>query len=150
MIRRILNPFLAFLMVPISISAIQASEVQNAIDLVKEAAEFMTVYGRENCMEELKKSNGKFCKGELFVIAYDTTGIMVAHPKNHKLIGVNMIDVPDMDGKLFRQEMINIAKSKGSGWVDYKYKNPEKSEIEFIAAYVHKSGNLVLCCGVHK
>jgi signal transduction histidine kinase len=63
---------------------------------------------------------------------------------------VNLIDVPDIEGKMFRKEMIMLAKSKGSGWVDYKYKNPEKGEIEFIAAYVYQSGDLVLCCGVRK
>lgn len=149
MIRRILNPLIT-IFVLLMTASLWASEAQKAVDLVKKAAQFMSAHGKENCMNELKKKNGRFCKGNLFVFAYDTTGIMMAHPRNHKLIGVNLLDVPDMEGKMFRKEMMVIAKNKGSGWVDYKYKNPEKMEIEFIAAYVHQSGDLVLCCGVHK
>lgn len=128
----------------------ETSETKKAVDLVKKAAEFMNTYGSERGKEELQKSNGQFCKGNIYVFAYDTTGIMIAHPKNHKLIGVNLIDVPDADGKLFRKEIIMLAKSKGNGWVDYKYKNPAKREIESKTAYVQKYGNLVLCCGIYK
>lgn len=149
MIGRILNSLITFCVISAAAS-VYASEAQKAVDLVKQAAQYMSVYGKENCMNELKKKNGRFCKGDLYVFAYDTTGNMIAHPKNHKLIGVNLIDVPDIEGKMFRKEMIMLAKSKGSGWVDYKYKNPEKGEIEFIAAYVYQSGDLVLCCGVRK
>lgn len=149
MIRRTLNLLITFFVLLVTVS-VYASETQKAVDLVKKAAEYMSVYGKENCMNELKKKNGRFCKGELFVFAYDTTGVMIAHPKNHKLIGVNLIDVPDVEGKMYRREIIKIAKHNGSGWVDYKYKNPEKNQLEFIAAYVHQSGNLVLCCGIHK
>lgn len=149
MLKRILNPLITFLVLSVTAS-VNTSEAQKAVDLVKKAAEYMSVYGKENCMNELKKKNGRFCKGELFVFAYDTTGVMIAHPKNHKLIGVNLIDVPDVEGKMYRREMIKIAKHKGCGWVDYKYQNPEKKQLEFIAAYVHQSGDLVLCCGVHK
>jgi len=148
-IRRILNPLITLFVISMSFS-LWASEAQKAVDLVKKAAEFMSVYGKETCMNELKKKNGRFCKGEMFVIAYDTSGTMMAHPKNHKLIGVNLIDVPDVDGKMFRKEMIMIAKNKGSGWIEYKYKNPEKNQIEFMAVYVHQSGDIVLCCGVNK
>lgn len=149
MIRKILNPLITLCVLSM-ISSPLASEAQKAVDLVKKAAEFMSIYGKETCINELKKKNGRFCKGEMFVIAYDTTGTMMAHPKNHKLIGVNLIDVPDADGKMFRKEMIMVAKSKGSGWVEYKYRNPEKKETKFIAAYVHQSGDIVLCCGVKK
>ncbi len=149
MLRRITNPLITIIVFSVTASS-YSSEAQKAVDLVKKAAEYMSVYGKENCMNELKKKNGRFCKGDLFVFAYDTTGVMIAHPKNHKLIGVNLIDVPDVEGKMYRKEMIKIAKQKGSGWVDYTYKNPEKKQIEFITAYVYQSGDLVLCCGVHK
>ncbi|HEX3019823.1 MAG TPA: cache domain-containing protein [Chitinispirillaceae bacterium] len=149
MIRMNLNPFIAVLVITVW-SFSQASEAQKAVDLVKKAAQFMSLYGKDGCMEELRKNNGRFCKGELYVFAYDTTGIMVAHPKNHRLIGVNLTDVPDMDGKLYRKEILTLAKDKGCGWVDYKFKNTEKSEIEFKAAYIEKSGGLVLCCGINK
>jgi signal transduction histidine kinase len=75
---------------------------------------------------------------------------MVAHPKNAKLVGKNLLEVPDVDGKLFRKEIVELAKSKGSGWVDYKYKNPETGKIEDKTTYVLKVGDIILCCGIYK
>lgn len=126
------------------------SDIQKAEDLVKKAASFIEFNGKEKGKEELIKSNGRFCKGNLYVFAYDTTGVLVAHPRNHSLIGVNLIDIPDIEGKYFRKEMIIVAKSKGGGWVDYKYRNPGKKDVEKKATYVHKSGDLILCCGILK
>ncbi len=66
-----------------------------------------------------------FDKGELYVFAYDLRGIMVAHPKNSALIGQNLLNESDAEGKLFRREIVQRAMSQGSGWVDYIYLNPE-------------------------
>ena len=30
---------------------------------------------------------------------------------------------------MFRKEIIEVAKKSGSGWVDYKYKNPQSNKI---------------------
>jgi len=84
------------------------------------------------------------------VFAYDMEGVMVAHPKNSKLVGKNLLEVPDVDGKLFRKEIVELAKSKGSGWVDYKYKNPQTGKTEAKTTYLKKVGDLILCCGIYK
>ena len=86
----------------------------------------------------------------MYVFAYDLTATMVAHPINAKLVGKNLLDVPDAEGKLFRKEIVELAKTKGSGWVDYKYKNPQTSKIESKTTYIHKEGDIVLCCGIYK
>jgi len=58
------------------------------------------------------------------VYVTDLAYTILAHPVNPKLIGQYIVDVPDVDGKLYRKEMVKLAKTKGHGWVNYKYKNP--------------------------
>lgn len=121
-----------------------------AVAMVKKAAAFVKANGTEKAIKAISDSAGQYVKGELYVFAYDTAGTMMAHPKNAKLIGKNMIDVPDVDGKLFRKEIVTIANTKGSGWVDYKYKNPTSGKTEDKTTYFLKEGTLILCCGIYK
>ena len=130
-------------------SGVMASQ-KDAKALVDAAAAFVKANGKDAALEEFNKPTGQFDKGDLYVFAYDTSATIVAHPKNPKLIGKNLLDVPDTDGKLFRKEIVETAKSKGSGWVDYKYLNPETKKVEAKTTYVLKVGDLVLCCGAYK
>jgi signal transduction histidine kinase len=86
----------------------------------------------------------------MYVFAYDLTATVLAHPVNPKLIGKNLLDVPDAEGKLFRKEIVELAKTKGTGWVDYKYKNPQTNTIESKTTYFMKEGDIILCCGIYK
>jgi signal transduction histidine kinase len=127
-----------------------SKEKQDAVKMVTDAAAFVKKNGYEMALVELNNPKGKFVNGSLYVFAYDTTGIMVAHPVNAKLIGKNLLEVPDVDGKLFRKEIIQIAMTKTTGWVDYKYKNPGNGQFEEKTTYLNKSDKLILCCGVYK
>jgi len=126
------------------------SDSVQAVAMVKKAAEFIKANGQEKGIKALCDSAGAYVKGELYVFAYDTAGVMAAHPKNAKLIGKNMLEVPDVDGKLFRKDIVETAKVKGSGWVDYTYKNPTTGKVEPKTTYLLKQGGLVLCCGIYK
>lgn len=144
MIRKILLALSLFL------TASWAETKADAIKLVDDAAKQLASQPHETVVAELNKSDGKWVKGELYVFAYDLAGVMVAHPKNPKLVGKNLLEVPDVDGKLFRKEIVELAKTKGSGWVDYKYKNPESGKTEAKTTYLKKVGDLILCCGIYK
>ena len=127
-----------------------AADKDPAKAMVKRAAAYVKYQGRDKALAEISKPKGKFDKGELYVFAYDLQGVVVAHPKNPALIGQKLIDVPDTQGKLFRKEIVEKAKSKGSGWVDYVYLNPETNEQEHKTTYIQKVGDIILCCGVYR
>jgi signal transduction histidine kinase len=149
--KRILVAALSFCLVLglVFASGLLASQ-KDAKALVEKAAAFAKASGKDAALKEISKAKGPFDKGELYVFAYDMSAVMLAHPKNPKLIGKNLMDVPDNDGKLFRKEIIEVAKTKGSGWVDYKYLNPETKKVEAKTTYVQKVGDIVLCCGTYK
>jgi signal transduction histidine kinase len=128
----------------------QETEKDLAIKMVTSAVSFITTKGADAGIKALSDSTGQYVKGELYVFAYDTSGTMVAHPKNPKLIGKNLLNVPDVDGKMFRKDIIQTALTKNTGWVDYKYKNPTSGKIEEKTTYVALAGTLVVCCGIYK
>jgi len=127
-----------------------AADRDDAKKLVKQAAAYVKYQGKEKALAEISTPKGMFDKGELYVFAYDLQGVMLAHPKNPALIGQNLIAVPDVEGKLFRKEIVEKAKSQGSGWVDYVYLNPETNRQEHKTTYFQKVGDIIICCGIYK
>ncbi len=127
-----------------------AADREDAKTLVKRAAAFVKYQGKEKALAEISTPKGMFDKGELYVFAYDLQGVMLAHHKNPSLIGQNLTNVPDTEGKLFRKEIVEKAKSHGSGWVDYVYLNPETNKQEHKSTYFEKVGDIIVCCGIYK
>jgi len=121
-----------------------------AVALVEKAAAFTSEHGKEKGLAEMNKPGGQFDKGELYVFVLDLNGVMAAQPKNPKAVGEKLIDKPDNKGKLFRKEIVEKAKSEGSGWVDYFYLNPKTGKEEDKTTYLKKVGDLVICCGVYR
>ena len=132
------------------VSSALCSPKDQAISLVGEAAKLVQSVGKEKAIVELNKPESRFVDGEFYVFAYDLQGVLVAHPKNAKLVGKNLLEVPDVDGKFYRKEILEQAKTKGTGWVSYKYKNPESGKVERKTTYLRKVGELILCCGIYE
>ena len=123
---------------------------QEATQLVEKAIAFAKKNGEAMVLAEINLMKGPFDKGEIYVFAYDLNGVVLAHPKNAKLVGKNMADMPDQDGKMFRKDILAIAKKQGSGWVDYKYKNPESNKVEEKSTYFKAVDGVIYLCGVYK
>ena len=71
----------------------------------------------------------------LYVFVFDTDLTVVAHAIKTGVIGKNVKGKGDVNGKLFRDEMLEIAQKDGSGWVDYMFMNPKTKETEPKTAY---------------
>jgi len=118
--------------------------------MVKKAIEFIKSNGNDKGFAEISNKEGKFVSGDLYVFVYDMTGKCVAHGGNAKMIGKDLAEMKDPDGKSFVKERIEIAKSKGKGWQNYKWNNPATSKIEEKTAYVEKYEDLIVGCGAYK
>lgn len=127
-----------------------ADDKSSAESLVKKGVEFYKVNGEDKALEEFSNTKGQFVMGELYLFVVDFNGLTTAHGGNPALIGKNMKDLKDADGKLFIQEMMTAAKKDG-GWVDYKWKNPKTGEVMPKSSYVQKIGdNSFIGCGIYK
>lgn len=122
----------------------------NAQKMVEAVMAMHRSAGPEKTLAAISTKEGPFHKGELYAFAYNTKGEVVAHPVNAKLIGKNMIDVPDPDGKLFRKVIVEMALAKGGGVVDYKYKNPTNSKMEPKLAFFQRAGDIIYLCGAYE
>lgn len=121
--------------------------------LVKEAVAFEKKFGREALLREANQGTGRFhVKGgdELYIFVYDFKGLCLAIGFQSQMVGVNRWGVKDPDGKFFLQEMIQVAQTKGSGWVDYKYPNPKTGKIESKTSYLEAANGIFIGCGTYR
>ncbi|MCE5280966.1 MAG: cache domain-containing protein [Deltaproteobacteria bacterium] len=130
--------------------ALAASNADEAKAMVEKAAAYYQANGKEKALKEFNNPKGQFVKGDLYVFAYDMSGTIIAHPVNPKLVGINTLETPDVDGKMWRKEGMEMVKKSGTAWVDYKFKNPVSGKIEQKTTYLKKVGDSVLGCGAYK
>lgn len=146
------NAVILLLAVIICLSSVtvRADDRDTAVALVKKAVAYYKVNGAEKLIEEASNPKGAFVNGAFYVFVMDKEGVMLAHPINPSLIGQPQIGATDVDGKFMTKEMLEVAKTKGSGWVDYRFKNPKTNEIAPKSSYVEMADELMLGCGVYR
>ncbi|NKE67508.1 histidine kinase [Ramlibacter sp. RBP-2] len=117
--------------------------------MVKKALEFYQKNGREKALAEFMKKPGPFVERDLYVTVYTLQGDSLAHI-NPKMVGKNMMDLRDPDGKFLIKERMDAAARGSSGWQDYKFFNPVSKKIEPKQMYWEKHDNLVFAAGAYK
>ena len=118
--------------------------------MVKKAVALIKSDGKDKAFAEINNPKGKFIDRDLYIFVYDMTGKCVAHGFNQKMIGKELIEMTDPDGKFYVKERIEIAKTKGKGWQDYKFTNPLSKKLEQKRAYIEKVDDLIVGCGIYK
>ncbi len=118
--------------------------------LVKRAIAFIKESGKEKAFDAFSDPKGRFVNGDLYVFVYDLNGKCLAHGGNIKMVGKDLVELKDADGKPFVQERIALVKEKGKGWQNYKWSNPVTKQIENKTAYVEKVDDFIVGCGAYK
>lgn len=122
---------------------------QEAQAIVDKAASYASANGADKLIAEANKKDGQFHQGELYVFVFDLNGTLIANPAYPNLVGKNEVEKPDADGKLFRKDILSVAKAQGSGWVDYKWMNPASGKVEPKTSYVKKQGDVIIGAGIY-
>lgn len=140
----------AFMLSVPSAWAAEFGTKDEAIAMVKRVQEKFKKDGAEAAFAAVSdKSTEDFHDRDLYAFIYDMKGTCVAHGARPALIGKNLFDLKDQDGKYLVRELIDIAEGPGSGWVDYKWPNPLTNRIEDKASYVEKMGDYFVGVGVY-
>lgn len=133
-----------------SLPALAADTAAAAVAMVDKGANYLQKNGKDALIKEVNNKNPEFINENTYLTVRAMDGTQLAHPTNPKLVGKNMVVLPDADGKLFRKEIIDTAKAKGKGWVDYRYNNPATGEVEKKSTYFVKQGDIILEAGIYK
>ena len=122
-----------------------------AVAMVKRVEDMFASAGAESTFKAVSDTSvASFHDRDLYPFIYDLSGRCVAHGARPALIGKNLLELKDQDGKYLIREMVDIARGPGSGWVNYKWPNPLSNKIEDKASYVEKMGDYIVGVGVYR
>lgn len=151
--KKLLTVVMSALLAMALTSAASAAEQGSADDakaMVKRAVAFIKANGKEAAFAEFSSKTGQFRDRDLYVFVQDMKGNTLAHGGNDRLVGKNLAELRDADGKFFIKAMSAIAADKGQGWVDYKWPNPVTRVVEPKSTYVEKYEDVYIGCGIYK
>ena len=103
--------------------------------LVNKAADLIEKQGKA-AFPEMRKRGSEWYYGNLYVFAYDSDLTVLLNPAFPQLEGQHMHGEKDKKGKLFHDEFMKVAQTKGSGWVDYWWPKPGETEPSHKWSYV--------------
>lgn len=87
--------------------------------------------GAAAALSDFQKLGGRFTQDDLYVFVVDMRdGRFLAHGATPVLVGRNGHELRDPKGKAVITDMINVARKKGAGELDYAWRNPTTSKVE--------------------
>ena len=86
--------------------------------------------------ESIKRMlNGLTYGDDGYFFVYDPEGVNLVHPIQPELVGKNLHDLQDVNGKYVIKDLLQIAK-EGGGFYQYVWRKPSKGEVEDKLSYV--------------
>jgi cytochrome c len=127
-----------------------AATADEAKALVERAVAHVKEVGEEQAFKDFTSKDGGYLEGELYVFCYSPDVTLVAIGGNPGMVGKNLRNLKDPDGREASYELVQMGIEHGSGWVDYKWPNPVTKKIQTKSAYVVKVNDKVCGTGYYK
>jgi hypothetical protein len=106
--------------------------------------------GSERAYADFTSRAPGFVDRDLYVVVYDLEGRVLAHGQNSKMVGKDLIDLRDPDGKAWVKERVELARSRGKFWHDYKFTDPMTKKVLPKSTYCERVESTAVCVGIYK
>ena len=126
----------------------EKSTPEEAKALLDKAVAEVQKDGSAKAIAKFNDAKGGFQQDDLYVFCMDSSNKISAHPDT-AMRGVDAASLKDANGKAFGVEMVAAAK-KGSGSVEYMWKNPESGKVEAKVSFLKKAGDQFCGVGAYK
>lgn len=133
-----------------ALAAGEKGTADEAIAMTRKAVAFLAKEGPDAAFAAFTGRDARFSDRDLYVIVYGQDGKCLAHGANPKLVGKDLSENQDTDGKFYIRERIEMARAKPSFWQDYKFTNPTTKKIEPKSTYCETAGDKIVCVGIYK
>lgn len=126
------------------------STAEDAQKFLDAASAEIKAKGMANALASFNNSRGPFAHDDLYVFAVNLeSGKFEAHGMNPKWTGTNASDLHDVEGRPLVKEMMELAKTKGEGTVDYVWRNPVTNAVEKKRTFVRRENGSLIGVGFY-
>lgn len=121
----------------------------DAVALVKRAVQAIRKEGAVKAYTRISDQSGPFANRDLYVVVTSMDGTLLASGANARIVGKNLLDLKDIDGKPFVRERVELARTQPSFWQHYQYMRPATGRIEPKHVYCERLNESVVCSGIY-
>ena len=144
---KILLTFLCITFLSLSAQASERGTPDEAKAMCEKAAALVKEQGLDAAKAAFHTPGAPWHDRDLYVFVFDQKGITLAHGAKEALVGRDLTNLRDVDGKLFLKEIVSV---QDKGWVDYKWQNPVTNKVEPKTSYVINTGEYIVGVGAYK
>jgi len=126
------------------------STADDARKLLDAASAEVRKSGITKAAAKFDDARGNFVRDDLYVFAVNLeSGKFEAHGMNPKWVGTDASELHDVEGHPLIREMIELAKSKGEGTVDYVWRNPVTNAVEKKRTFIRRENGSLIGVGFY-
>ena len=145
-----MQPYLLALLMSVAVislaNADQGGTRDEAHKMATQAAGYLRDNGSEKAFAAFDQAGAPFNDRDLYVIVFDKSGKNVAHGASPGQIGKDLIELKDIDGVPFVQQIVAV---KGQGTVSYKWPNPESKQVQPKTVFVEQVDEYFVAVGTY-
>ena len=127
----------------------RADEREQAMSLVRKGIAYLRARG-EAAYAEFQRKGSEFYQGELYLVVLGIDGRMLCNSSRPHERGEMHADKKDYNGKPFMREILQVARERGRGWVDYQMLNPVTQQPMPKSTYLERTGDIIVQCGIYR
>jgi polar amino acid transport system substrate-binding protein len=121
----------------LNVSALKPINSDELKAFVEEAYSHVLVAGKDKALKEFMDLNSSWVRGDVYIFAQDFNGTELCLPYMPDKVGTDRLNVTNDQGVYINREMRAIAMN-GSGFYEYRWKNPISNLSEPKVSYVTK------------
>jgi len=126
------------------------STADDARKLLDMASAEVRKSGIRSAAGKFNDTRGSFVRDDLYVFAVNLeSGKFEAHGMNPKWVGTDASDLHDVEGHPLIREMIDLARSRGEGTVDYVWRNPVTNAVEKKRTFIRRENGSLIGVGFY-
>jgi cytochrome c len=127
------------------------SSAEDARKLLDAASAQVKSQGMSKALASFNDPRGPFVHDDLYVFAVNlASGKFEAHGMNPKWTGTEASDLHDVEGRPLVREMLELAKAKGEGTVDYVWRNPVTNAVEKKRTFIRRENGSLIGVGFYR
>jgi len=146
---RLLLAACALALLPASAHAAPRATAADARAMLERAGAQVHEVGAQAAFAAFNQPDGTFNTGELYVFAFDLDGIYEAYGAHPGLVGKDVRDLTDAEGKPIVRDMIEIARTSGRGQINYVWLNRADNHVEHKLSLIERVGEHVIGVGYY-
>lgn len=110
----------------ISSASAESTAREKCVAKCKEAVQLINDKGLDAAFTVVNSKDGGFAWSGSYLFIVDFQGKQLASAMFPQHNGQSIIGMKNKDGRMVIQEFIDVAKTKGEGWLEYLWPNPEE------------------------